>query len=165
MRKSSVVPLSTMLLLSAVLPTSAAMQTICEYVFGRGEDCAGLCNEIPKQSWRRAWNDSSAASIDPTQPRPPRPLKITSCSGQTIGIGMCRWTICGPVPTADPRQPLHPAKLPKVDSPVPGPHIGPTQPGLLEGDGGFARQGPAGTGTPSAPTGGGRSLGGSTYSR
>jgi hypothetical protein len=37
-------------------------------------------------------------------------------------------------------------------------------PGLLEGDGGFARQGPAGTGTPSAPTSGGRSLGGSTYS-
>jgi hypothetical protein len=37
-------------------------------------------------------------------------------------------------------------------------------PGLLEGDGGFARQGPAGTRTLSAPTGGGRSLGGSTYS-
>jgi hypothetical protein len=141
------------------------MQIMFENVEGRGPDCTGLCKKIPAKSWLRAWNDASASSIDPAQPRPPRPLKITSCRGVMIAISICRWTICGPVPTVDPRQPLHPTKLPKVNSPVSGPHVGPPQPGLLEGDGGIVQPGPATTGTPGGTGPPGGSLRGSTYSR
>jgi hypothetical protein len=74
------------------------------------------------------------------------PYPISSCkvTPSAKAPGWCRMTICGHMEDLyTPRRPLQ-----RVTQPTPKPKVGPPGPGLLEGDGGFTRQGPAATGTP-----------------
>jgi hypothetical protein len=166
-----------------IWPASARQD--CRYVDFGGRDvsyCQEVCRTTPLKDWLARWTPrpdnppgwgSRPPHRDPQSSNAaPRPYIITSCKATPSPDipGACRITACGTIlAPQDTLRSTH--KTNAVDKRVltPKPHAGPPLPGplgpgLVEGDGGFARQGPAGTGTPSAPTSGGRSLGGSTYS-
>ena len=91
-----------------------------------------------------------------------RPLKITSCTATESPefAGACRVTICGPI--VDTIKAKRPRNSLKVSTPIPGPHIGPPSPGLLENDQQAIQGRPAAIGSPLGGAGG---VGSPTYSR
>jgi hypothetical protein len=143
-------------------------------------DCESLCQTIlrPERTaaWRSGWWNvarpggsqfvSGPVSGAPREiGRPPRDIascKATVSTVTNLVVGPCTMTICGPASVRhNPRKKPPDLDLSRYN--VPARRVGPPSPGLLETDGGFARQGPSAIGTPmgGAPA---STIGGSTRS-
>jgi hypothetical protein len=166
--------LALMIVAGIVAPAAAVTRTVCESggeTFAKSDQisggCSSLCADFSNTNrssfiamsladWTKGW----AKPVPPAVVLPPVPTTITSCKAETDANGYCTMTICGPANVVLER----PLRASKPDqSPCSGPNDPcgrkpktVISPGLLEGDTGFANQGPAAAGTATtsrAPTG------------
>jgi hypothetical protein len=160
-------------ILACSVATPAAAETVCVHFDDYCSNTTSFCHyaETTKSVFL-AWRPGSLRlkPIPPAVVLPPRPTKITSCEAvsKEPPRGYCEATICGPtnpslrdgvtpfkdVTTAPPKSAAIPcggAGNPCRQKPL---RAGP---GLLDGDSGFAQQGPAAAGAPVQTNSGGRS--------
>jgi len=154
--------LAAMIMAGVAAPAAARGYTLCATatIAITGGSCPAFCQSL--RDPRSGWQQGLYKPIPPATTLPP---SIASCTTKSVadsanacqGCTDCVITVCGPAPSRT-FQASKPARSPCAQPGDPCHQRSSTVvgPGLLEGDTGFANQGPAAAGTAStgrAPTG------------
>lgn len=162
--------LALMIMAGIAAPAAAVTRQVCVFwISSLVSDCAKICSSpaFSDNNWMFVWGYSRP--VPPATVMPPIPTTLTSCKSvwKNDRVRRCEVTMCGPetvslrdvetkgdvVKRGPARATSNSASAPcgaARGDPCPQNSSGINGPGLLEGDTGFATQGPAAAGT--APT-------------
>jgi hypothetical protein len=148
------------------------VRIICQTYTGAGDMCQYRCTHISSdrtlahiyrgcKPYGDYWPDCRSQTSQPRRTNCCPLQRLASIQSCTVLVPATDWSeaciyrVCGPADEPSRERARTIRNLDSDRTAVPAPRVGPPQPGLLEGGGGFSRQGPSPAGAPppsGAPT-------------